>query len=293
MSNAAKTRAIAHLIQTSALVALLFAFGSQARAATTVADASPAPSPTPMKDTKLHAWVTPYLWLPTIHGQLNFTIPTTGGNVGLTVVPSQYTPKLASGALFTAGLQKGDWGVMTDLVYLNLTAVSDGITSITGPGGMLTIPIATSVQSRYTQTIWTTAATYNLAPGSPPQNFDALVGFRYANASPSVTWNFTGPEGLLGVSGSHKESINLWDGIVGLKGKFDLSKDSKWYAPFYGDIGEGGAFTWQAFGGVGYGSPNGGSVVVGYRNLYYNMYNGGVLHNINLGGPLVGYTFRL
>jgi hypothetical protein len=240
---------------------------------------------------RLQSYITPYLWLPTIKGELNFNVPDGMGNTfGLTVVPSQYTPKLASALMFTAGIRKGNVGALTDLIYLNLTAVTDGVTTITGPGGRLTIPINTNVQSRFSSVLWTAAGTYNLLPGKPG-NLDAVLGFRYATVNPKVSWNFSGPIGLFPIAGSHSENTNLWDGIVGVKGKFDF-KDGHWFVPFYADIGTGGAqLTWQAIGGIGY-QTHSGAWELAYRNLYYNMGSGGLMHNLNLGGPALGYTFK-
>ncbi|MBV8171354.1 MAG: hypothetical protein JO219_05415 [Candidatus Eremiobacteraeota bacterium] len=292
MSHRAFTIALARALAIALLSAAVICAGvSNASAATTIADVSPAPAATAQpKDTKLHAWLTPYVWLPGIHGTLNFTVPTTGGPAAFSVTPSQYVPKLASGALFTGGVQKGDWGAFTDLIYLNLTGISEGVSTISGPGGIVNIPINTNVQGRFTSTLWTTALSYNLAPNSPPENFDAILGFRYANFNPQVSWNFSGPLGLLPASGSHSETLTMFDAIGGVKGKFDL--DKHWFAPFYGDIGTGGQnFTWQALGGIGYGFHSGAWTLV-YRNLYYNMTNGGLVHNTNLEGLALGYTFK-
>jgi len=238
------------------------------------------------------SYVTPYLWLPTIHGQFNFNIPDGMGNTyGVTVVPSQYTPKLASAFMFTGGIRKGNWGAATDLIYLNLTGFTEGVTTISGPNGNLTIPINTNVQSRFSSAIWTAGATYNLLPG-PPGNLDGVLGFRYATVNPKISWNFSGPIGLFPVSGTHSENVNLWDGIIGVKGKFDLGNNDHWFFPFYADIGTGGAqLTWQAAGGVAYGGHSN-AVSLTYRNLYYDMGSNGVLHQINFGGPMLGYTFK-
>jgi len=277
------------------------AFSAVALASTTppaAADQTPASSPaspTPMmpqasEEKAWEAYVTPYLWLPTIKGELNFNIPANGNSFGLTVVPSRYVPRLASALMFTGGVRKGNWGAVTDLIYLNLTGATAGVTSISGPGGMVAIPINTNVQARLSSAIWTAGATYNALPGKPG-NLDAVLGFRYATWNPQISWNFSGPLGLFPIAGRHSENVNLWDGIAGVKGKFDFA-NSKWYAPFYADVGTGEAqLTWQVVGGFGMQSHSN-AWSVGYRNLYYNMGAGHLLHNFNFGGPYVGYTFK-
>jgi hypothetical protein len=280
----------------AAALGALIAAAPMAAAAEETQTATPAPATTyqlndpAQVDKRWHAYVTPYLWLPTIKGELNFNIPANGNSFGLTVVPSQYVPKLASALMFTGGVRKGNWGAVTDLVYLNLTGATAGVTSVTGPDGMETVPINTNVQARLSAAIWTLAGTYNALPGKPG-NLDAVLGFRYATWNPQVSWNFSGPFGLFPIAGRHSENVNLWDGIAGVKGKFDFS-NSKWYAPFYADIGTGEAqLTWQVAGGIGMQSHSN-AWSVGYRNLYYNMGAGHLLHNFNLGGPYVGYTFK-
>ena len=255
------------------------------------ADQTPAtPTPTPRPQERWHADVTPYLWLPTIKGDLNFTIPSSGSTFGLTVTPSKYVPKLASALMVTGGVRKGNWGALGDLIYLNLTGITNGVTSVTGPDGMETIPINTNMQGRFTSAIVTAGGTYNVLP-SEPGNLDAVLGARFISANASVSWNFSGPFGLFPIAGSHSENVNLWDGIVGVRGKFAFS-NSKWFAPFYADIGTGDApLTWQVVGAIGQQSHSN-AWEVGYRNLYYNMGSGKLLHNINLGGPIAGYTFK-
>lgn len=258
----------------------------------TVAPQTPAYAATQSSDqSRWQSYITPYLWLPTIHGELNYTIPDGMGNTfGVTVTPSQYAPKLASALMFTAGVRKGNWGAATDLIYMNLTGVAEGVTTISGPGGRLMIPINTNVQSRFSSAIWTAGATYNLLPG-PPGNLDGVLGFRFADVNPRISWNFSGPIGAFPIAGSHSENTNLWDGIIGVKGKFNF-KDGHWYVPFYADIGTGGAqLTWQGAGGIAYGTHSG-AWSLEYRNLYYNMGSNGLMHNLNLGGPMLGYTFK-
>jgi len=169
------------------------------------ADPTPAPSaatPAPMmsqssEEKRWEAYVTPYLWLPTVKGELNFSVPANGNSFGITVVPSQYTPKLASALMFTGGVRKGNWGAVTDLIYLNLTGATAGVTSVTGPDGMETVPINTNVQARLSAAVWTLGGTYNVLPGKPG-NLDAVLGFRYATWNPQISWNFSGPFGLDG-----------------------------------------------------------------------------------------------
>ena len=56
-----------------------------------------------------------------------------------------------------------------------------------------------------------------------------------------------------GRSGTKKVSESVWDGIVGVKGRYAFGDDRKWFVPFYLDVGTGQTkLTWQAAAGVGY-----------------------------------------
>ena len=48
-----------------------------------------------------------------------------------------------------------------------------------------------------------------------------------------------GPVVLPSRSGSKSINENLWDGIVGVKGRYALGDERKWFVPFYLDVGTG------------------------------------------------------
>ncbi|MBV8280911.1 MAG: hypothetical protein JO347_02460, partial [Candidatus Eremiobacteraeota bacterium] len=220
---------------------------------------------TPAQD-QWQTTVTPYLWVPTIHGELNFNVPTTmpgqpQQSVGITATPSQYIPKLGSGFMFIGETRNSRWGLGTDLIYLNLGVSNAGVTNITGPGGRLTIPINTNVQVRFTSTLWTI---YGIAPvvQTPRWSADGIVGGRYVYAPMRLTWNVAGPLGLFNPSGQQYASTSVWDAIVGAKGRVSFG-DGKWFIPYYADVGTGEAhLTWQAIGGFGYGFKHGQSAAL-------------------------------
>jgi hypothetical protein len=244
------------------------------------------------------ASITPYIWAPTIHGELNFTVPTGGGlmapgpPVGITIVPSQYTPKLDSAFMFTAETHTRTWGLGTDIIYMNLGVANASVTDLHGPLGHINIPINTNMTMRFASTLWTLDGTYSLA-NTPRWSMDALAGGRYIYAPIRLTWNFAGPLGILAAQGTHFESASIWDAIIGVKGKVALG-DGHWYVPYYVDVGTGEApTTWQGIGGVGYSFKNNNSILLVYRNLYYNQGGSKLLHELNLGGPALGYRFHL
>jgi hypothetical protein len=251
-------------------------------------------SPALADESQLDQWQSSadvYVWVPTIKGQLNFTVPTTGAAAGLTVTPNQYAPKLSSAFMFAGETHNRNWGLATDIIYMNLGISNAQVTNLTGPGGLVMIPVNTSMNVRFAATLWTVAATFNLARGQN-WNAEALAGGRYAYLPMRVNWNLSGPLGLLNRSGNAYQSPSLWDAIVGVKGRVNLG--SSWFVPYYADVGTGDAhLTWQGIGGIGYAAKHGQSLDLVYRNLYYDQGAGKPVNNLNLGGLALGYTFKL
>ena len=100
----------------------------------------------------------------------------------------------------------------------------------------------------------------------------------------------------LGVNYTKKieEYGHAWDGIVGLRGKYDLNE--KWFMPFHFDVGTGEIdLTWQAFAGVGYKYDNF-DVIAGYRHLEFKFDDnddaGDVFDTITINGPMVGFKYH-
>jgi hypothetical protein len=68
--------------------------------------------------------------------------------------------------------------------------------------------------------------------------------------------------------------------------------ESRWYLPYYLDVGAGSsALTWQSFLGVAY-AFKWGDAVLGYRRLYYDQSGDKLLQNFRFDGPSFGATFR-
>jgi len=92
-------------------------------------------------------------------------------------------------------------------------------------------------------------------------------------------------------SGSASRRVDLWDGIIGVRGTVGLG-DSRWAIPYYLDVGTGdSALTWQGVAGIEY-RYDWGDLQLMYRYTYYDMKEGKLLQNVSLGGPAVGVNFR-
>lgn len=175
----------------------------------------------------------------------------------------------------TLGAQKGKWGLLADVLYLNMS--QDVYVPLYG--GAETI---TNVGLK--SWILTPMVTYRVME-EDQLNLDVLAGARYLYLKSTLDIFPAGP-----TSGSG----NVWDGIVGLRGTYDFNE--KWYMPFHFDVGSGETdLTWQAFAGVGYKYENF-DLIVGYRYMDFNFDDsdkgGGIFNELTLDGPIVSLKFN-
>jgi hypothetical protein len=256
----------------------------------TIAAAATVSAEEDKSDGKWHFTVTPYLWLPDVSGSLTYTNPTgAGGSVSTQIDPSSYLESLDFAGMFTAEGRKDNWVLFTDYIYLHMGGHDSAVQSVTGPGGIVTVPVNVSGATTLVTNVWTLAGGYSVVH-KPDVSLDLFGGARLLNLSSSLSWNFTGPAGGLVKAGSTSETINKWDGIVGLKGEVRFG-ESKWFMPFYGDIGAGSSnSTWQALLGAGY-RFGWGDLVFVVRSLSYNFTDSSQL-DVRMTGPALGASFR-
>jgi hypothetical protein len=121
---------------------------------------------------------------------------------------------------------------------------------------------------------------------------DVLGGVRYAGIEAELSWDLSGSGGALGRSGTLRDKVNLWDGIVGAKGSVTLDHEGRWFVPYYVDVGWGNDnWTWQAYTGIGY-RFGWGDAILAYRYLQYDRTGSELVQELKLSGPLIGVAFR-
>jgi hypothetical protein len=126
---------------------------------------------------------------------------------------------------------------------------------------------------------------------------DIFGGLRYFGLEVSTDWQLTttvtSPNGgqTFPRAGSISERMDLWDGIIGVKGRVWLGS-SNWSIPYYLDVGTGSSrVTWQGMLGVAY-SFKWGAVTLAYRNLYFEQGGDKLIQDLRFDGPELGVTFR-
>ena len=250
-------------------------------------------------DGQLHVTLAPYIWLPTVRQNLQYSIPTLSGHGGLPIqtsvqiTPTDYASKLNAAAMFAFEVRKGALDLFGDYIYTNASATAGVSTVVTGPTGHIKIPITLNTNSHLAASIWEIAAGFSLAHGN---NADVNVFAGWRQFPLNLTFDYTavvGKRGIIAPSGTVVENPMANDVIFGLRGKAFLS--DHFYIPYYADMGVGAINqTWEAFGGGGYMFNHGQTIVLVYRSLnYYDFPSNSAVQKLTMSGPLLGYTFQL
>jgi hypothetical protein len=233
-----------------------------------------------------------YGWFPDLSGRTSFTPPQGDGEFTVEIGDILDNLKFTFQGSFDA--RKGNWGLFTDVIYMDLDKSKSNIKDgVIGPRD-LPYEITGSASFDMKSLIWTTAAYYRMFE-ERSSSFDLLVGVRYADVEQSLKWQiegdieaspFPGPEGEAKLDG---DSL---DAIIGIRGRFFLGQSDKWFFPYYADIGTGDSnFTWQAAAGIGY-AFNWGEIAGVWRYLDYDQPEGKPLADLNFSGPAVGAVLR-
>ena len=221
--------------------------------------------------------VAPYLWLPTIDTTLKFRTPNGNPEVNIKADPDDYLSDLDMALLLAFEARKGKWLVATDITYLKLSTDGSAVRAVefnVGPGGRIPVSagLNAGTETEIESTIWTLVGGYSLVQ-DPTWSLDVYGGTRYLKLEGTVDWRLTGsvsgPGGggaTFPASGSATQKGEIWDVIVGVKGRAKLG-EGNWFVPFILDAGTGDSkYTLQAQTGIGYGF-RWGDLVLAYRYL--------------------------
>ncbi|MCH8137192.1 MAG: hypothetical protein IIB77_14550 [Proteobacteria bacterium] len=266
-------------------------------------------SGTAVGETSADEWqfqLTPYIWLPTIDGTLNYGPPPgSGGSPDVEIGPTDWLELLNFGVLMSGSARKGRFSMFTDVLYLSMTKNGDGRVvsvdgTVSGPGGSVSIPVSADLtlntRTDFDGLVWTFAAAYTVKQ-TDASSLDIFAGARLFSVDFSTRWDLTAaittPGGveLLAAQGGVGSDTDLWDAIVGVRGHVGLG-NGKWSVPYYLDIGTGSSdLTWSAMTGLTR-SVGWGEILFVYRHLEYDEDFDGLMQNFSFSGPAVGASFR-
>jgi hypothetical protein len=176
----------------------------------------------------------------------------------------------------TLSARKDKWSLLADIIYLDAKKDDKGSVKLVG------IPIKVDVDAKVKTAIITAAGGYTIRE-TDRYRLDLLAGVRHAWLELDLDYRL-GP-----VKGDVSPSDNATDGIIGVKGKADLS--DKWYLTYYLDAGTGQSdYTWQGLAGLNYKFRKV-DAVLGYRYLDWD-FGGNKFDDITIKGPFAGVKFR-
>jgi hypothetical protein len=244
----------------------------------------------------------PYLWLPGVDADLRYGPPPPGGSsANVKVSEGDFLESINFAFLLQGEARKGRWLIASDFIYLDMGSENSEVRSVDFNPGPGPINISTSQLNAGTQTsldavVWTLLGGYNVAQ-DPAVTLDLIAGVRYAGVDTHTNWNLTavvtGPAGAqtFARTGSVERKVNLWDAIIGARGRFKLG-DGNWFMPYHIDVGAGDSdLTWQGALGVGY-AFKWGELALTYRYLYYEQGDDELIQKLKLGGFAFGANFR-
>lgn len=231
-----------------------------------------------------------YAYLPAIGGKTTF--PSSGTDVS--VDAQTIIENLKMTFMGTIEGHRGEWGVFTDLVYVDVGDTRSRTRDFTIGGNDLPADASARLRLDIKATVWTLAAARRVVPDAASP-VSLLAGVRLFDVRQTLDWGLSGNVALvpLGVrEGRQSASLSNWDAIVGVKGRYALAPKSRWFLPYYADIGTGESkLTWQLMGGVGY-AFGWGDVVGAWRHVDYRMDSGQAIERMNFSGPTLAAVFR-
>ena len=244
--------------------------------------------------------LTPYLWLPPAEASLKYHLPPGSGSPTVEVDGETLLDALDFGIMLSGEARRGRWSVFGDYIYLKMSSSKSVVRSLDlNPGlapvnpSVATVDLGT--ETRFKSTVFTLVGGYNLS-GSNESPMDVIAGVRYLGAKPTTNWRFSaavagpGAGQTFAATGSISDSVDLWDGIVGVRGRAKLA--DRWYLPYHLDVGTGSSsVTWQALAGLSY-AFGWGELTLAYRHLYYDQKGDKLVQDLTFSGPLLGATFR-
>jgi hypothetical protein len=171
--------------------------------------------------------------------------------------------------------RKGRFGLWGDLFYSRLSADADT------PGRFFS-----GADYEQTLSFITAGGSWRMVESSNA-NLDMIAALRYSRLDNELDLD----DGTL--PGRKVEHDEDWvDPLIGVKGKMKFSNN--WFVSgwAFGAVGGDSDSAYDLFGGLGYAFSDSHSLVAGYRHLEVDYENGDFLFDVEMAGPMLGFTFR-
>jgi len=226
-----------------------------------------------------------YGYMPDITGKVESAGDS--GSIDVDIPFHDVLSHLKMGFMGAFSAQYGRWGMFADGLYMDLTSQKSLTRDFTV--GANTVPVTANVSVELKAWVWTLAGKYQVV-SSPEWTMDVIAGARSLYLKPTLDYKIVDPP--VGIKGSKGTSGTLWDGIVGIKGRYAFGDDHSWFVPYYFDVGTGDTkLTWQGLTGIGY-SYHWGDLVAAWRYLTWDGKSGNPVQDLTLSGPMVGVVLH-
>jgi hypothetical protein len=233
-----------------------------------------------------------YAYVPKISTTGSF--PTGSAAATVNLLATSIIDEVNGGFMGSFSAHNGRWGVFTDYMYLNVGGARSQARDASIGGVGLPASASAEVGTELKGSVWTLAGQYRVA-NDPAWTVDLLAGARLLDVTQKTDWTLAGNLGPIVIpsrSGSAEISGKVWDGIIGVRGRYAFGADRKWSVPYYLDVGTGQSErTWQAAVGLGY-EFGWGQVIAMWRYLDYGFKSDKRVQDINFNGPMIGAAFR-
>ena len=211
-----------------------------------------------------------YGWIATIDG-------TSAGGTDFEIDFETIVENLDFTFMSVLGARKERWSFMVDVVYLDIEDTPN-----TNLNRLLQL---TSVEMQ--DWIVNPFVSYEVF-GGKKGSFQVLAGARYLDIEVDLELQ-TQPRLLTPKTLTKSMSDNVWDGVVGIRGFYNLT--DRWFIPYRLDVGTGDSdFTWHALAGIGYKFKTF-KLIAGYRHMAWEFGDDSVLDDLQVSGPIVGAIF--
>jgi hypothetical protein len=233
----------------------------------------------------------PYLYVPWVSTTVRLP---RGINTTSDISPNELLNHFKMGFLGAFDVQKGNWGALTDVLYVNVGNAGARTRSFTIGRRELPADVTVSASLDIKTTLWTLAGTFRVVT-DPLATLDVLAGTRLLDIKVDQRWYLSGNIGPLSLpsrGGGAEDSGNQWNGIVGAKARLNIFPDRRWFMPFYADVGTGESkLTWQASTGFGY-LFHWGEVSATWRYIDYTNKSGKPIQDLSMSGAQVTAVIR-
>lgn len=246
--------------------------------------------------------VRPYIWAPSLSGTLRYGPPPAQGAPEFKVGANDYLQHLNAGLMLSAEARKGEWALISDLIYLDMgltgSRTKSSLKNVAfGPTGIKVSATADTGSETSVRGLEAMLAAARTVTKSERNQTDIVFGVRYLGLNATTDWKVSGaissPVGgpAFAKAGSISQSTNFVDAIIGVRGELQLG-NKEWVVPYYLDLGAGkSSSTWQAMTGISY-RFGWGDATLAYRHVHYEQSGGRLLQSLTFSGPALGATFH-